>query len=300
MTARRVFPLLLWASILVSMATALSAQELDLPALESGDEAALAQAMPALAEQAMAVYQEPDRGRYLETLFRLQWVAGRNEEAIASIRELRALRQGGPSKYPPLLFAQYEVLATAGMKQAGGMTLDEAVRQAFLEVFARLDDRIANRTYFSFGTNLDRLRGDWLKGVEAHKGQITISLADALALIRSFQVQHAYQILTPRAAGVIAEDEARRYVIDKDVLIKTPDGAQLAAMPESSPTRAARGGALTRSCPTPSTKERTRARSSDGSPGSRGATAGWACMAAATPDIWRGPPPKRCRASSRR
>jgi uncharacterized protein len=224
MIARAFFLLLLWASIL-------SAQELDLPGAGTGGEAAFAQAMPVLAEQAITAYQEPDRGRYLENLFRLQWVAGRNEEAIASIRELRALRQGGVSKYPPLLFAQYEVLATARMKQAAsGLSLDEAFRQAFLEVFARLDDKTANRTLFSFGTNLDRLRADWLKGVEEHKGKRRISFADALVLIRSFQVQNAYQILIPRTASAAAADEKRRYVIDKDVLIKTPDGAQLAAM----------------------------------------------------------------------
>ncbi|HEX3130623.1 MAG TPA: CocE/NonD family hydrolase [Thermoanaerobaculia bacterium] len=218
---------LLWTSILVAP---LSAQELDLPA-ETGDEAALAQAMPVLAEQVIAVYQEADRDRYLENLFRLQWVAGRNEEAIASIRELRALRQGGVSKYPPLLFAQYEVLASARMKQAsGGLSLDEAFRQAFLEVFARLDDKTANRTLFPFGTNLDRLRADWLKKVEEHKGRRRIPLADAITLIRSFQVQQVYQIIAPRVAGAAGEDEARRYVIDRNVLIRTPDGAQLAAI----------------------------------------------------------------------
>ncbi|MDP9280378.1 MAG: hypothetical protein M3P00_13255, partial [Gemmatimonadota bacterium] len=64
-----------------------SAQELRFPAVGNDTP----QAMSALAEQAIASYKQSDRGRYLDNLFRMQMVAGRYADAIASIRSLHAL-----------------------------------------------------------------------------------------------------------------------------------------------------------------------------------------------------------------
>lgn len=70
---RRLVCLLL---LCVALAMRASAQELDLPQAALKDDAPLASAMPALAKQAIAIYQEPDRDRYLSGMFRLQMVAG--------------------------------------------------------------------------------------------------------------------------------------------------------------------------------------------------------------------------------
>jgi uncharacterized protein len=71
--------------------TRAAAQELDLPRDAVKDEAALARAMPELAKRAIAIYQEPDRGRYLSGLFRMQIVAGQYAEAVATLRSLTDL-----------------------------------------------------------------------------------------------------------------------------------------------------------------------------------------------------------------
>ncbi len=56
-----------------------SAQELPFPAAAVEDPATLSKAMPDLARAAIAAYRDDDRRKYLDTLFRLQMVAGHYE-----------------------------------------------------------------------------------------------------------------------------------------------------------------------------------------------------------------------------
>jgi uncharacterized protein len=57
----------------------------------------LAQSIPALARNVVAVYRESDRRLYLDNLFRLQLAAGDNEAAVKTIDALRALDAGDAS-----------------------------------------------------------------------------------------------------------------------------------------------------------------------------------------------------------
>jgi len=213
-----------------AVGTHASAQELDLPQAAVKDEAALAKAMPELAKQAIAIYEEPDRNRYLNILFRLQMVAGQYADAAATLRSLTELRRAtNPASASSLL--PFEILAKAKMKQAtSGLSFDEAFKQEFRDVFDHLDDRGANEAVFWFGGDLNRMRDDLRAAVERQKGKDGITLTDALDTIRKYQFYLAFQVMKPLTNILIAEDDAKRYIADKDVLIKTPDGAHIAAM----------------------------------------------------------------------
>lgn len=103
------------------------AQELDLPQAALKDESALAQSMPGLAKQAKAIYQEADRGRYLNTLFRLQVVAGQYNEAVATLRSLVEMRKA-TDPASALVILPFEILTKARAKRAtAGLALDEAL-----------------------------------------------------------------------------------------------------------------------------------------------------------------------------
>ncbi len=217
--------LVLWASLA-------SAQPLE---IRGTTETEAANAMPKLAEATIGRLQEPvqetaGRDPFLDTLFRLQLVAKQYEAAIASIHELRALRQAGGAKPGNLLFAQYETVARAKLGQAAGRPVDAAFQDAAREVLAPLDDWTANRTLLSFRGDLDRMRETWLRLLEEQTGKLDPPLEETVALIRAFQVQQAYQLLNPRAEAVTAADDARRYAIDKDILIRTPDGASISTI----------------------------------------------------------------------
>jgi len=206
------------------------AQELELPPAAVENDEALAKSMPGLAKQAIAIYQEPDRNRYLNTLFRLQIVVGQYSETVATLRSLAELRRAtNPASAVPLL--PFETLAKAKAKQAvSGLSFDEAFKREFREVFDHLDDKGAVEALYWFGGDLSRMRDDLRSAVEKQKGKDGIALTDALDLVRKYQFYQAFQIIMPLTKALAAEDDAERYIADTDILIKTPDGAHVAAM----------------------------------------------------------------------
>ncbi len=215
--------------LLLTHATAALSQELAFP----GDPAtgtAIEAALPALARDALGAYREEDRDRYLDTAFRLQMAAGRYQETISTLRTLRALR-ATPADGQTSLFVQYEIFAQAKILQAAqSLSFADAYRKAFAEVYGKLDDRSAHRVLFSFGTSMPRLRGEFDTAVARQRGHATIALPDALLLLRKYQVLEAYAAFAPLVDALVAEDDQRRYVIDRNVLVKTPSGAAIAAM----------------------------------------------------------------------
>ena len=222
--------LLFLALLCFAFGSGASTQELDLPQAALKDEAALAEAMPGLAKQVISIYEEPDRSRRLNALFRLQMVAGQYAEAVATLRSLIELRQAtSPASALPLL--PFEIAAKAKAKQAtSGLSFDEAFKQEFREVFDHLDDKSAGEALVWFGADMNRARNDLRAAVERQKGKDRITLTDALELIRQYHFYQYVQASAPLANALIADDDARRYIADKDILIKTPDGAHIAAM----------------------------------------------------------------------
>jgi uncharacterized protein len=165
-----------------------SAQVLDLPQGDLKDKAAIAKAMPELAKRAITVYQEPDRDRYLNNLFRLQIAAGRYSEAVTTLHDVIELRRAtDPSSALPLL--PFEMLAKARAKEpTGGLAFNEAFKQEFREVFEHLDNKSAGETINWFGGDLGRMRDDLRAAVDKQRGKDRITLTDAVDLIRKYFV----------------------------------------------------------------------------------------------------------------
>jgi uncharacterized protein len=206
-----------------------SAQELELPQSVVKDEAAFAKAMPELARQVMARYTEPDRDRYLNLLFRLQIVAEQLPEAVVTLQSLIELRQAtDPTNVPRLL--AFVVEAKAKVKQkAEGISFDDAFRQEFRAMFSRMNDLQAAEARLWFVGDLNRARNDLRAVMEKQTGKDKIALADALELVRQRHFYHSLTSWLPLTDALGAEDDARRYIIDRNILIATPDGARIAA-----------------------------------------------------------------------
>ncbi|MFT3668749.1 MAG: CocE/NonD family hydrolase [Pseudoxanthomonas sp.] len=186
-------------------------------------------AMTTLACDALAVYRDEDPQRDLATRFRLQLVAGQYPQAVDSILTLRRLRGDAPPQPPQ--FLQYEIHARARALQAQhGMAYAQAWRQTFAERFGSLDDRTALQAEFSFGTSLARVRGDLDAALAKVAGRPRLPLTEAIDLVRAYQVHTAYAEFQPLFAAALQEDDARRYVIDRDALVTTPEGARIAAL----------------------------------------------------------------------
>lgn len=189
--------------------------------------AAVERAMPMLARETLVAYRaahpgDADPG----VLFRLQLAAGQFREALANIDAVR-VRTGPGSSW---LFLQYELHARAKLLQTRRhLPYPQAWRRVFRERFGALDDATAMQAEFGFGGDPARMRSDFDAARAAQTGD-RMPLADALELIRKYQVQDAYSAFVPLFAAALGEDDARRYVIDRNVLVRTPDGAHIAVL----------------------------------------------------------------------
>jgi putative CocE/NonD family hydrolase len=212
------------------------------------DPAALSGALPKLAREAMAVYRDDDRARYLDQLFRLQIAGGQYAEAAATIEALHALTRAGGSPQEAANDVQYEIWAKAQARHAAaGTPLDAAFAAVFRDTFARLDDRVSALVLRALDVDLPAMQQAVDSALEAQKGKTAISLPDALALLRAWQAAETHRAIAPWIPPLLAEDDARRYLIDRDVAVKTPDGATVCALivrPRSAASAAKRLPAL--------------------------------------------------------
>lgn len=185
-------------------------------------------AMPALARDAMAAYREDDRQRYLGNLFRLRMVAGQYARAIEDIEAIRALRDDAPAQPP--LYLQYEVYARAKERAERGIPFAQAWRETFARRFGGLDDKVALQAEFSFGGGLPRMRGDLDAALAKAAGKQRLPLAEAIELVRAYQVHATYAAFLPLFDAALKEDDARRYAIDRNAMVRTPDGAGISTL----------------------------------------------------------------------
>jgi len=161
--------------------------------------------MRALAEREIASADPENR-------FRLQILAGRFDEALQSLRALPA----NPAN------VRWEIYAKAKRAERDGTPFDEAFRQAFREALHGLDDADAYRVRWSFGTSPVALQNQ-LRGALQRK-------APAVELARAYLGAEAYARFAPLTGALLAEDDARRYVIEKELPVKAAGGATVCAM----------------------------------------------------------------------
>jgi putative CocE/NonD family hydrolase len=228
--------------LIVCWTNVADAQRFSVPATLN-DSTVLVRAMPALAEQMIGRYADSDRERKLDNLFRLQIVGRHYEDAARSVAELRALRTRSASARPTSGAAdvQYEIWARAmGASARSGRPFDEAFATAFREVFATLDDQTATLVIRALSVGPQSLEPALRNAVQRQNGRTEIALTDALALIRAYQRFETHRTFVPRVAPLINEDDARRYVTERDVRVRAADGAIVCALlmrPRTPPVR---------------------------------------------------------------
>jgi len=213
--------LLLWASeSRAQMLTPASTRDAD----------AIVAGLPDLARQAIAVYREENRAKYLNTLFRLQSVANDHRGADGTLDALVQLRNASDPGNVPLLRA-FQVSTRANIARAvDKRTQEDSVRRAFESVFEPLVDLDSSRSLFWLKGDIDRLRNELRAGAEKAVGKPVLPLADAIDLIRSHHLLSTFETIGPFADELIAEDDARRYLVDTRASVRTPDDAEISAI----------------------------------------------------------------------
>src|SRR5262249_31562854 len=159
--------------------------------------------------------------------FRLQSVAQQHAEAAKTVRSLRDLRRAGNSARAAWVDVQYEIYASARALQGSDkLSFEEADGRCCRNALRSRDHQSsALLIHARRAADEDSMRRKLRDDLEEQKRKGTISLADALKLIRDYQMEEAYRSFTPLVPALIAEDDARRYLIEKDIPVKMPDGA---------------------------------------------------------------------------
>jgi putative CocE/NonD family hydrolase len=222
-----------WLSSLCLLATSIaSAQDLGFPAGAAAGDSALSQAMPGLARELLASYREPDRDTYLDNRFRLQTVATRFDEAGKTLAELQGLRRRTRSVRAIAAALPYEVYLAARVRQEGaGLAFDSAFKQSYRALVGGLDDQTAAvQVPWVFGTAPARLERDLHAALERQAGKTSIALPEAVDLVRKYLAVEVYRSFQPWITALQEEDDHRRYLIDKDIPVRTADGATVCAL----------------------------------------------------------------------
>jgi uncharacterized protein len=205
------------------------AQELRLQKPLTQDDASASATIQALAGDALAVYRDDDRQVDLNHRFRLQILAGRHADALASIQELRALRSFPDATQRAGFLLAYQVYLEARQRAANsGATFDAAFAETFRAHFEAFDDRTSESAQFFFGGYLPGMQRDLEQALATQAGRERIAMADALDLVRRYLLAEMYARILVPAEAAIAADDARRYIVERDILVATPDGARIA------------------------------------------------------------------------
>jgi uncharacterized protein len=208
----------------------LLAQQFEFPPALRADTAALTRYLPRLAAAVLARYREPDRPAYLGNLFRLQTVAGSYAEARQTLAAFAKALGGSASQETRAANLLYAAYAAAMQQAPADGSAAGAVRRELSRAFAALDDLPAAMAIRALAVSPGSLQGA-LSGELRRQGERTdISLPDALRLIKAWHARAALRTLAAVAPSVVAEDDRRRYLIETNLRVATPDGGTVCTL----------------------------------------------------------------------
>jgi putative CocE/NonD family hydrolase len=202
--------------------------ELHLPASPSDPK--MPEIMKDLADRVLPVYEEPDRQRYLATLSALQLVDGNTQAALSTRQDLRNLRKGADPTYPADRSVAYDIYARARNVQAHDkVAFDKAFVQSYRDMVPQLSDKDAYAIISQLETPPAVSRNALLRLMERDRANKSVGLSEAVELVWAYVSYEAYRGIGPLIGKLAAEDDARRYIVEPNVLIKTADGASISA-----------------------------------------------------------------------
>ncbi len=206
----------------------LSAQAFRLTAADLADSTAMARSVPRLATEVLATYRDSNRARFLDNVFRLQMLTDRYSGASSSLAGLREILGDAT---PPARAArvQYEILSRARVMERGGRPFREAFGEAFREAFEALDDASAGWAARAVLVSARTAAGDLRWATPDQSARDTVTLPEAMVFLRVYQAVEAYRAFEGLPPTLVAEDDARRYAIQTNIEVPTPDGATVCA-----------------------------------------------------------------------
>jgi putative CocE/NonD family hydrolase len=206
------------------------AQQINIPA-EIADQAALPRVMPRFAK-ALIAFQQAGKALEPTALFKAQLVAGLYGDALASLEQLRAPPANDPSPRVRARFLEYVLYARSRMTAIEAKTpFRAAYRQTFHALIGLLDNKmsalVVNNLSFD---KLSQANQALQRDLAELKGKTSISLPAGFKLISDYNEREVYRAFGATSVELIAEDDAHRYTMQRDVLVAMPDGGSVCAL----------------------------------------------------------------------
>jgi putative CocE/NonD family hydrolase len=184
-----------------------------------------------LAARLIPVYHDSDPERYLANLSALQMAVGDYAAADISRQSLHERWEKMDSGRPVGQEVVYDIYAHARAQEVQNRsTFAQAFTNVYRESIRRLDDHDAFTAKRRLGASPADYQEALQRSFDQQRARDSIDQADAVDLIWKYIAFDAYRAFGPSVALLNAEDDHRRYTVDKEILIRTPDGVNISAV----------------------------------------------------------------------
>jgi uncharacterized protein len=205
-------------------------QELEFHSPASPADANVSTAMRDLAERLLPVYEESDPDRYLANLSALQMAAGDYGPADLSRESLRDRRRRIDSGRPVGRGAIFDIYAHAKALEARErIPFSEAYTKAHQEVVGHLSDHDAYAVARWLEVPAQESRDNFQKLLDEQRPKDIIDQAEAVQLLWAYLGYEAYRAFASLVDPLDAEDDARRYRVEDNILIAVPNRPSISA-----------------------------------------------------------------------
>ena len=207
---------LLLAISIATQPTLAEAQDFGFEPPTQATDSALPAALRDLAERVLPTYQEDDPDRYLSTLAALQMAVGDPSSALRTRLTLRERLQSEQGTLPVGRAIVYDIYTQArAIEASDSVSFASAYERAFQETLNGLDDLTAYELEDWFMTPTEPLRETLQGALDQRRGTSSITLEEALDLVRSWFAFDAYRSFAGLVPPLLAEDNERRYVVQE-------------------------------------------------------------------------------------
>ena len=208
-----------------------AAQDFDFDAPRDAADPSLPAALHDLAERVLPTYEENDPERYLANLAALQMTIGDAPAAHATRLTLKERLESEPGARPSGSVAVYDLYTWArAIESSDGASFPSAFSTAFRETMSALDDRDAYEVEDWLMVPTEPLRDSLQHALDERSAQSSVTLEEALDLVRKWLAFDAYRSFAGLVHPLLAEDIGRRYVTEEVAIPVAADATIAAAL----------------------------------------------------------------------
>jgi uncharacterized protein len=183
----------------------------------------------AIAASLIPRYASAGKPADLFTLFTLQLAASRFDDAEATLDRLDIAYRAAEPRFVPSLIP-LRIYARAKRFEVSGASPGDALDRAFAELYATLPDSKMAEVLPWYSAGIDHLRSRVAEKEKACAEKGLAACPSAAGLIEAREVLATWTYLTPASDRLLRADLERRFLVDEQILVPTPDGAKIAVM----------------------------------------------------------------------